>query len=80
MLYENGYGKTINIDLSVFLDMDEIEIKDILISGDYGDSIDNPFFDSFSKTNVHHHKSTEDEIVENILKEIDEGNLDFTEE
>lgn len=80
MLVSTGYGKTINIDFDVYMDMSEQDWKDVIIAGDYGEHLENPFHDSFSKSQKIPLDSLSDEIVEEILKEIGEDSLDITED
>lgn len=66
-LISNGYGKVINMDINDYLDTTDEEWQEIIASG-YGEEIDNPFHDPFSKTT--RIIIDDDEIDEIVLSEL----------
>lgn len=77
MKYSTGLGKYIEIDIDVFLSMDDEDFRD-LRAGNYGLELpENPFYESYAKLRI----SPTDEITDQIINEIlDESSLDIPEE
>ena len=78
MLYSDGLGKYVEIDIDVFLSMNDEDFRDLRASG-YGYEIpDNPFHDSFSKSSrVILDDDDIDEIILEELSHIDELDIDL---
>lgn len=49
MLVSDGYGKVVNMSLEVYLDLTDEEWQDEVIAGNWGDQIDDPFYNLASK-------------------------------
>lgn len=77
MLISDGLGKVIKMDVEAYLDMTDLEWKEIIASG-YGEQIDNPFHDPFSKpTKIIIDDDDIDEIILEELSHIDELDIDL---
>lgn len=77
MLISDGLGKVIKMDVEAYLDMTDLEWREIISSG-YGEQIDNPFHASFSKpTKAIIDDDDIDEIILEELQNIDELDMDL---
>ena len=76
MLISNGYGKVINLDVETYLNMTDLEWREEIIANDFGNYIEDPFFNTFTKPS----RIVEDDvdlIVIEELQKLDELNLDL---
>jgi hypothetical protein len=81
MLYNLPTGKTIQLSVEQYLDMTDEEFE-YLISINYGDNIQDPFYKSMIKEKPSAYKKDDDDdlkICDQIIEELDES-IDYTSE